>query len=72
RRKIHRDHLQAVVGCLEAWHRETPQKRCLIIRKALSGGGGVKGFFYSLNVEVSDLRGFSRRSARLMGYAPSS
>ena len=27
------------------------------------------GFFYSFNVEVSGLRDFSRRSARLKGYA---
>ena len=28
-----------------------------------------KGFFYSVNVEVSGLRGFSRRSARPKGWA---
>lgn len=46
RRKIHRDHLQAAVGCLEAWHRATPQRRCLIVTRALFAGGGEKGLFY--------------------------
>ena len=30
--------------------------------------GRERGFFYSLNVEVSGLHGFSRRSARLPGW----